>query len=202
MTKKLGRNTVSDIALTMAMRSAGIGTHNHQQKIEMAKWVIRQVEKMANPWSVNLTYRHAIAGGTPTAKELASMERWLRRHFSRLINSLSRKAFGYAHNRHKKMIKFVAVFELGDNDRFHIHAIVDVPTHPDPTRSYHARFRADVRTEWWKHGMVVKAAPVTADKARNRSKEDALLALCLYTVKLRTKYTESCNYTDTLLLVE
>lgn len=194
--------TVSDIALAMAMRSAGFGTHNHKLKIDTAKWVVGQAEEMANPWSLILTYRHAIAGGAPTAKELASMERRLRKHFSHLVHALSKKAYGNAYRRNNKLLKFVAVFERGDNDRFHIHAIVDVPTHPDPARSYDAKFKAEVEVQWRKHGKVVEVKPVTTDKARNRTKGQALIALCLYMVKLKSKYTASCNYTDALLLVE
>jgi len=204
MKKKSNIKTVSDIAL--AMTSARSGTRNIQQKTEMERWVISQGNKMANPWSLILTYSHPIAGGAPTAKELARMERQINKDFSDLFNGLSRRAYKNTYkkkriNGKKKLIQVVAFFELGDNDRFHIHAIVDVPKHADPLKSYHAKFSKDVRALWGKHGMVVEVEEVTANEAEKQSKEEALIALCKYIVKLRTKYTESCSYTDSLLLV-
>jgi len=203
--------TVSDIAL--AMNSAGVGARNHQMKTEMAKWVTNMAKQMKNPWSVVLTYKAPDADSmpvakermpyaVPTAKELAGMERWLRKHFSKLVHDLSGKAYRNAGNRHKKLVKSVAFFELGNNGRFHIHAIFDVPAHTNPAKSYHEKFGADVHALWKKHGKVIEAKKVVGDKARNQSDEEALTALCLYMVKLRTKYTASGSYTDALLLVE
>lgn len=202
MSKNSDRKTVSDIALAMAMSSAGIGARNHQQKAAMAKWVTSQAMQMANPWSVILTYRNPIAGGEPTEKELAWMENSLRKHFSSLVHTLSKRAYGNTYKRHKKLIKEISFIEMGGNDRFHIHAIFDVPTHIDQSKSYHAQFKKEVEDAWNKHGMAVEAEEVTGDKTRNQPKKEALIALCLYIVKLRTKYTASCNYTDALLLVE
>lgn len=199
--KKVKHKPIKGISCAIRTYYASGGEFNQLLKVASTEWLIELTQKMKNPWSVLLTYKNPISTGMPTERNIINAEQWLNKNFEKLVQDLSMKAYASSYKKHKKTIKAVGSFEYSfSNNRFHIHAIIDVPQCHDPEKSYDLRFANDIKRFWKKYGRVEEAKEVTADLKAGISKEESLERLCRYISKLRTKKTASGSYTDALLI--
>ncbi len=199
MNRNANKKRIDDVVLAMSLPFASGGTYNHLLKNETVKWVVGLAHGMSNPVSVVLTYKHPIAGGMPTEKDMTVAETKLKKDFNNLIHYVSDKGYKNGYRRYGKLIDTVGFFEF-KNGRFHMHLVMDVPFCDDPERSYENNFKSDVKSFWSPYGKVVESDSVTEDLQNKVSKSECVERLIRYIAKLSTKRTASGNYVDCLLI--
>ena len=199
MNRNANKNRIDGVVLAMNLPLASGGAYNHVLKNETVKWVVGLSQGMKNPVSVVLTYRYPIAGGAPTEKDMAVAETRLKKDFSNLVHYLSDKGYKNGYRRYGKLIDTVGFFEF-NNDRFHMHLVMDIPFCEDPKRSYEVNFKNDIESFWSPLGKVIEKDQVTEDLQKKVSKSGCVERLIRYIAKLRTTKTASGNYMDCLLI--
>ena len=199
MNKDANKKRIEDVVLAMNLPSASGGEYNCVLKNATVKWVVGLALSMKNPCSVVLTCKHPIAGGAPTDTDIAVAEAKLKKDINGLGNYISEKGYKNANRRYGKLIDIVGFFEF-NNDRFHIHLVMDIPFCDNPIKSYDTKFRSDIEEFWKPLGKVVQKNEVTEDLEQKVSKSGCAERLVRYIAKLRTKKTASGNYVDSLLI--
>lgn len=141
----------------------------HRQNIQTHSrtWLAEGLETFESPLAGTLTFKYGVS------------ELYASRQLKRLHHHMSKYTFGNSYNRHKKMIRCIALEEGFTNDNRHFHIIVD--SHHKPIQE----FMAKLEKFWIKQGRSLIEPLV-----RNGNWLD-------YITKLKSK---SAIYGDSLML--